>query len=85
MLIFIKTKTGKTLSLDVEKEDLVRSVKAKIADRESVSVLQLNLVYAGKPLEDDKSLGEYAIDREAIVHLILKDLPKVHPPEIKLL
>lgn len=94
MLIFVKTKTGKTITVDVERTDLVSSVKAKLAESQGIAVAQISLVYAGyacrnfppllfvfffahisdrKPLEDGKSLADYNIDREAILHLILKE------------
>lgn len=57
MLIFVKTKTGKTLSVDVERADTIQTLKGKIQEREGVPPVQQNLVFAGKPLEDAKSLA----------------------------
>jgi len=71
-LIFIKTLTGKTLSLDVESTDKILSLKSKIQEREGVPVHSQRILFAGKELDDSKSISECGVQKEGIVHLVLK-------------
>ncbi len=71
MQIFVKTLTGKTITLEVEPENSIEEVKEIIQDREWISSDQQHLIFEGQELEDDRTLRDYNIPHEATLHMVL--------------
>lgn len=71
MQIFVRDLVGKNITLDVEPTDPILGIKQMIWDREAIPISQQKLIFAGKELEDNRTLADYNIQKEATIHLVI--------------
>ena len=71
MQIFVKTATGKTITLEVEPSDFIEDVKQKIQDKEGYPPDRLRLLFGSVELLNGRTLADYNIQNASTLQLAL--------------
>jgi ubiquitin C len=72
MQVFVKTLTGRTMTIDVEATDSITSIKEKITNKEGIPVTEQRLIFGGKQLENERTIADYNIQKESTIYLVLR-------------
>ena len=73
MQLFVKTLTGKTVSVDVDPGDSIETLKHKIQEKEGIPPDQQRIIFGGKQLQgSDKTLGDFDLEDGSTLHLVLR-------------
>ena len=72
MQLFVKTLTGKTVTIEVEEGESIEDVKAKISEKEGIPAEQQRLIFGGQQLQDGKTIDDYDVGDDATLHLVLR-------------
>ncbi|KAL9236138.1 hypothetical protein vseg_010843 [Gypsophila vaccaria] len=72
MQIFVKTLRGKTITVESEESERIENLKWKIQEKEGIRVEQQGLIYGGKQVEEGRTMGEYNIEKESTIELVLR-------------
>ncbi len=72
MQLLIKTLTGKTITVDVNEDDTVETLKQRINEKEGIPVDQQRLIFGGKQISEERTMSDYGVTNGATMHLVLR-------------
>lgn len=72
MQVFIKTLTGRTVTIIVDEDDTIFNLKMKLKEKEDIPPDEQRLIFGGHQLEDKQTLKHYDIQRDSTIHLVLR-------------